>query len=80
MKQPDRNCARGLVLAGAGLISLVALGSTGCGDPDKGTVQVPVETHAGLKPRNILKGKLGSAAPGKAADGKPTGVATPVNK
>jgi hypothetical protein len=56
------------------------LGVAGCDDPSKGTVQVPAETHARLKPRDILKGKLGPAAPGKAADGMPVSDAKPVNK
>jgi hypothetical protein len=79
VKQSDRNRARGLVLAGAGLLSLAALGSTGCGDPSQGTVQVPADTHARFQPRNSVKAKLGQAAPGNAA-GKSVSDAKPVNK
>jgi hypothetical protein len=72
MKKPDRDRARGLALRGAILLFIGALGLSGCGDgPAAGTVKVPAETHARLQPRNILKGKLGSGAPGKAADIKP---------
>jgi hypothetical protein len=69
-----------LAALGAAVVLVGPFGPAGCDDPAKGTVQVPAETHAGLQPRNILKGKLGPAAPGKAADGKPVSDAKPVNK
>jgi hypothetical protein len=75
-----RPAARGLAALGAAVLLVGPFGPAGCDDPAKGTAQVPAETHARLQPRQMFKGKLGQAAPGTAADGKPVSDAKPVNK
>ena len=80
MNRTVRPAARGLAALGAAVLLVGPFGPASCDDPSKGTVQVPADTHARFQPRQSLKSKLGPAAPGKAADGKPVSNAKPVNK
>ena len=80
MNRNVRRAARGFAALGAAVLLVGPFGPAGCDDPAKGTVQVPADTRARLKPRDILKGNLEPAAPGKTAKGKPVSNAKPVNK